>query len=485
MAAPSVTHTFTNGTTADATEVNQNFTDVIDGITDGTEDLTISALTCQGTATFASTLNKVTLTAPATSATITIANGKTFTCSNTLTFTGTDASSVAFGTGGTAAYTGDKLSVFAATTSAELKTVISDETGTGLLVFGTSPTFITPALGTPASGVATNITGLPLTTGVTGTLPVANGGTGVTGSTGTGNVVLSASPTLTGTLTTATCSLDGAVTINDVSADVDFRVESNGKAHMLFVNGGTNAVNIGTASASGVAGTLVVGDTSAGLSATITAVSAATSIGLRVDSATTASRFWAFNDGDIQIGHDSQQDGLGTFVQAIRVDNTTARVGIGTMTSMATPLEVDGDITASGITFGNEVLANYDEGTWTPAVDSDTNLTLTGSAVFTNATYTRIGNRVFASIDSITHSTSQVTDATGRVLLNLTETGLPGTANGTIYSGYFRAIITGGGGEICGVIISQSGANTNLALALSADAAGAIVIDSININYRI
>ena len=56
----------------------------------------------------------------------------------------------------------DNLSIFAATTSLQLKNIISDETGSGALVFATSPTFVTPALGTPASGVMTNVTGLPL-----------------------------------------------------------------------------------------------------------------------------------------------------------------------------------------------------------------------------------------------------------------------------------------------------------------------------------
>ena len=72
-------------------------------------------------------------------------------------------------TGGGNAQTANPLSQFALTTSAQLSSVISDKTGTGVLVFGTSPNFTTPVLGTPASGNLVNCTGFP-TNSVTSTL---------------------------------------------------------------------------------------------------------------------------------------------------------------------------------------------------------------------------------------------------------------------------------------------------------------------------
>ena len=100
-----------------------------------------------------------------------------------LTLAGTDSASSFTATfpaaTGTVALLSNNLGAFASTTSAQLASVLSDETGTGAAVFATSPTLVTPALGTPSSATLTNATGLPIGAGTTGTLGADRGGTGV------------------------------------------------------------------------------------------------------------------------------------------------------------------------------------------------------------------------------------------------------------------------------------------------------------------
>ena len=90
--------------------------------------------------------------------------------------------------------------------SANLRTAMTDETGTGVLVFNNTPTLITPILGVPTSGTLTNCTGLPVATGVSGfgtgiatfleTPSSANLRAALTDETGTGDAVFATTPTL-------------------------------------------------------------------------------------------------------------------------------------------------------------------------------------------------------------------------------------------------------------------------------------------------
>jgi hypothetical protein len=124
------------------------------------------------------------VTYPAGKGIYTDASGNAIALGTPASATLTNATGLPISTGVSGLGTG--VATFLATpTSANLASAVTDETGSGSLVFATSPTLTTPVLGTPSSGTLSSCTGLSLTTGVTGTLPVANGGTGIT-SLGTG-----------------------------------------------------------------------------------------------------------------------------------------------------------------------------------------------------------------------------------------------------------------------------------------------------------
>jgi len=241
------------------------------GTTSGTITITAGvngniSITPNGSGTVSvPTINKVTITAPATGSTLTIADGKTLTANNTLTFTGTDGSSAAFGTGGTVAYQGGNLSQFAATTSAQLAGVISDETGSGALVFGTSPSFTTdirtPKVTTSGAtnlildtNAGTNSGTITINQGTNGNIAITPNGTGVVniGNTASSGVLTTGSASANLVLSTNNGTNSGTITIA-AGANQNITITPNGTGvtdlgdvSKVKITGGSNTNLLGT-----------------------------------------------------------------------------------------------------------------------------------------------------------------------------------------------------------------------------------------------
>jgi hypothetical protein len=218
--------------------------------------------------------------------------------------------------------------------------------GSGNIALTTSPVFTTPNLGTPSAGTLTSCTGLPLTTGITGTLAIGNGGTGSTSTT-----YCSLTTNVTGTLpvanggtgvasATAYALLAGGTTTTGPFQSI----ASVGTAGQVLTSNGAGALPTFQAASGGVT-TISFGST--GLTPS-TATSGAVSVAGTLAVANGGTGQTSYTDGQLLIGNTT-----GNTLAKATLTGTSNQVvvtnGSGSIT-LSTPQSIG---TASSVQFGS------------------------------------------------------------------------------------------------------------------------------------